>query len=158
MTRDQHNKQQARHSKANRTKSTAYDFLFVAENNEYDEIYKGYIDEQETDPLQSVEEIWGILYGEVGIEKRKEKYQEHRENNDYGSSDIIECPMCGNNEVPIIDIEVNVKLSGIVFKSISLQEARCTMCNELFFSESTANALMRLSSVFDKLFPNIENK
>ena len=158
MTRDQHNKEQARHSKANRTKSTAYDFLFEAENNEYDEIYKDYIDKQETAPLQRVEEIWGILYGKFGIEKRKEKYQEHREGNDYESINIVECPMCGNNDVPNVHIEVNVKLSGIVFKSISLQEAKCTVCNELFLSESTAGALIRLSNVFDRLFTNIENE
>ncbi|WP_433708691.1 hypothetical protein [Paenibacillus illinoisensis] len=160
MTKDQHNKEQARHSKANRMQSTAYDFLFEAENNEYDEIYKDYIDEQEAALLQikRLEEIWGILYGEIGIEKRKEKYQEHRENNDYGSINIVECPMCGNNDVPNVDIEVNVKLSGIVFKTISLQEAKCTMCNELFLSESTADVLIRLSNVFDRLFTNIENE
>ncbi|WP_405131380.1 hypothetical protein MHB43_03955 [Paenibacillus sp. FSL H8-0317] len=153
MTRDQYDQKQARHS-------TAYDFLFEAENNEYDEIYNDYIDEQEAAPLQNkrLEEIWGILYGKVGIEKRKEKFQEHREGNDYESINIVECPMCGNNDVPNVHIEVNMELSGIVFKSISLQEAQCTMCNELFLSESTADALIRFSNFFDRLFTNIENE
>ncbi|WP_433922851.1 hypothetical protein [Paenibacillus taichungensis] len=141
-------------------KSTSYDFLFEAENNQYDEIYKDYIDDQEGTSLHNkkIEEIWGILYGEVGIEERNEKYQKQGENNDYGSISIVECPMCGNNEVPIIDIEVNVKLSLSTFKSISLEGAECTMCNELFLSESTTEALIRLSNVFDKLFANLENK
>ncbi|MDT3429035.1 hypothetical protein J2Z22_004631 [Paenibacillus forsythiae] len=127
--------------------SNAYSFLFNAANNEYDEIYQDYIEESHSDPTENqLGELWEQLIGEEELEQQRLKLEERKPGFKEDALNILECPMCGCDDVPNVELDIPLETSNKRLLSIRLLGGQCTnpSCSETFFH---ADDLKRIEEI-----------
>ncbi|HWO95346.1 MAG TPA: hypothetical protein VNM45_03190 [Bacillus sp. (in: firmicutes)] len=84
---------------------------------------------------KSIGELWELLLGKEGLE-RKAKYEARKLKPDYGEDElnIYECPMCGSDDVPNVDLDVDLKSKNDRIKSIKVRGSKCSGCGERHFT------------------------
>lgn len=131
-------------------KDTAFDFLFEDKNNEYDEEYKEHIEGK------SFEELFVMAFGKKELERQKELLQKRMLKQDYaeGEINLIECPMCGCDDVPNVDIDKILESNNKLVKSIKIRGGRCSKCLEEFYNMDDMKTIRKIEKLLDELFPN----
>ncbi|MDR0269851.1 hypothetical protein [Paenibacillus sp.] len=108
-------------------------------NRYYDESLQG----------KTLDELWIMAYGEKDLEERKAKYEARKLKPDYGEDElnICECPMCGSDDVPNVDIDVDLKSKNNRIKSIKVRGGKCFGCGETFYDSEVTDLLLKISKL-----------
>ncbi|SMG52204.1 hypothetical protein [Paenibacillus aquistagni] len=100
---------------------------------------------------KSLQELWELLLGKEGLEERKAKYEARKLKPDYreDAMNILECPMCGCDDVPNVDIDFDLNMNNDKIKSIKVRGAKCSGCGETFYDSKTTNLILKISKLVD---------
>ena len=113
-------------------------------------------EDNEPNPLEgkSSEEIWELLYGKEDLEEQKELYQKRKLKADYGESEanLVECPICGCNDVPNVDLDVNLKSRCKRILSIKIRGVKCSQCGEEYYDSIDIEIIRKITKLLDELF------
>lgn len=132
------------------TKSSPYDFLFEDQNNEYDKEYKDYID------VKTEEELFELAFGREELERQKALRQKRMLKADYGVSElnVLECVMCGSDDVPNVDLDIDLKSRNERLISIKIRGGKCSLCGEEYYNSTDTDVVRKIEVLLEKLFPN----
>ncbi|CAM3060874.1 DnaA N-terminal domain-containing protein [Paenibacillus sediminis] len=133
-------------------KDTAFDFLFEDKNNEYNEEYKEHIEEK------CFEELFEMAFGKKELERQRELLQKRLLKPDYaeGEINLIECPICGCEDVENVEIERELESNNRRIKSLKIRGGRCSNsnCSEEFYNMDDMDAIRKIEKLLNELFPN----
>ncbi|WFB58697.1 YgiT-type zinc finger protein [Paenibacillus sp. BR1-192] len=102
---------------------------------------------------KSIEELWELLLGKEGLEERKAKYDARKLKPDYGEDELnlYECPMCGSDDVPNVNIDVDLKSKNDRIKSIKVRGGKCSGCGETFYDSKVTDLILKISKLIDDI-------
>ncbi|WP_152394756.1 hypothetical protein [Paenibacillus guangzhouensis] len=98
---------------------------------------------------KSLEELWELLLGKEDLEERKAKYEARKLKPDYreDAMNILECPMCGCDDVPNELLTIPVNMKGIV--SVNVLGAKCSNpeCLEEYYNSEDTEVIRQLKEL-----------
>lgn len=136
----------ANHSdNASGIKLSGFDFLFEAENEEYNTIYKDYIDNKD------LEELCKQTFGHDEYERQKALHEKRKQKADFREADlnIPECVFCGSDHVPSVtlDIELQPTIHQVISLNVKIRAAKCSTCGEEYYNSETTNLLRKIKNI-----------
>lgn len=101
---------------------------------------------------KSLEELWELLLGKEGLKERKAKYEARKLKPDYGEDELnlYCCPICGCEDVPNVDIDVDLKSNNDKVKSIKVRGGKCLGCGETFYDSKTTDLMLKICKLIDE--------
>lgn len=113
--------------------SSAFDFLFDQENEEFNESFKDYIDSDTIQPTND--------------EKLKVPYPEGQ-----AESTPKHCVMCGSNDIRLGNLDISIKSPIDSLKSLKVVGAICTQCGEEYVNGRELRAIKCIEKLLNELF------
>ncbi|SCW57383.1 YgiT-type zinc finger domain-containing protein [Paenibacillus tianmuensis] len=100
---------------------------------------------------KSLEELWELLLGKDGLEVQKAKYEARKLKPDYreGELNLYECPMCGSDDVPNVDIDFDLNMNNDRIKSIKMRGGKCSRCGETFYDSKVTDLIRKIKKLLD---------
>jgi len=105
---------------------------------------------------KSLEELWELLLGKEELEKKKAKYEARKLMPDFreDAPNILECVMCGCDDVPNQTLVVSVNINGIV--SVNVLGAKCSNpdCREEYYAAVSIELVRDIKGIIKRKSEN----